>query len=310
MQQSWNRPNHGKGKGKGKGYAPLHLPRDVESRIDPQDVGNLPPRLLPLSRKLATFLRHRAGGIREIDDEGWTPIQQVLALEDFREYNHSDLRTVVEESFSKDKPRFEIKTREDDVVLIRAAHKRGFYDVEATNRRPAVRQRWQPRQHGSAPPLPNTIPSSANDDEETFLSVPTETASLSSAQQLQCFDMSAGDSDDDSPAQQMPSERKKEGSNKALAPLLEDQVPSLSQLLAEDCKDSLAEEPAPFAPGLSSTGTQWAKATDPVDCWWCQREDGQDDFFLEADPLPWRLHQDPELGSHWLNEDTEEFFFV
>mmetsp|Transcript_4160 Transcript_4160/g.7372 ORF Transcript_4160/g.7372 Transcript_4160/m.7372 type:complete len:185 (-) Transcript_4160:273-827(-) len=160
--QQWNRPSHGR-KGFGKGQLPL--PRNPESRIDPEDKGSLPMELLSLSRQLAALLRHRGGCIYglEMDDEGWTPVHKVLALEDLRELTLDTLRTVVQESVSNDKPCFEIK-QQDHVAMIRACHKRGGDADAGAKRKP--RQRWQPRQSEKKPQLLSTISTSANDEDE------------------------------------------------------------------------------------------------------------------------------------------------
>ncbi|CAJ1328858.1 unnamed protein product [Effrenium voratum] len=115
-----------KGKGKGKRSDSAYLDYCV-SRVDPDDQGALDPRLLPLSRMLAQRLRYKDPFLRRmgvaIDEEGWADLAQVLSLDDFLGFNAQDVRQVVKESYSKDRPRFETKT-EGGRLYIRAAHKR------------------------------------------------------------------------------------------------------------------------------------------------------------------------------------------
>lgn len=99
--------------------------------MDPADAGDLPTRLLPLSRDLGRLLRYKDGLLRsrgiEMDREGWVQLTEVLALPDFDGFDVRDVRMVVDQSFSKDQPRFEIRSDEDNRLQIRAAHKRPVY---------------------------------------------------------------------------------------------------------------------------------------------------------------------------------------
>lgn len=89
---------------------------------DPQDRGNLSERLVPLSRALARVLRHYATslGLR-VEEGGWCNLEELLASSDLKGWNEEDVREVIRESFSKDKPRFELK--DEGGAWIRATHK-------------------------------------------------------------------------------------------------------------------------------------------------------------------------------------------
>ena len=113
-----------KGKGKGKG-GKLSRQERAESRIDPEDQGNMPNHLLPLSRNLASVLRYpqNYGLDNGVDDDGWVDLVKVLPLPLFGRASAADIKTVVKESFSTNKARFET-VRRGEQLLIRAAHKR------------------------------------------------------------------------------------------------------------------------------------------------------------------------------------------
>ncbi len=70
-----------KGKGKGKG-GKLSPQERAESRIDPEDQGNMPNHVLPLSRDLASVLRYpqNYGLDNDVDDDGWVYLVKVLPL--------------------------------------------------------------------------------------------------------------------------------------------------------------------------------------------------------------------------------------
>eukprot|EP00929_Paragymnodinium_shiwhaense_P103225 TRINITY_DN6655_c0_g1_i1.p1 TRINITY_DN6655_c0_g1~~TRINITY_DN6655_c0_g1_i1.p1 ORF type:complete len:400 (-),score=72.62 TRINITY_DN6655_c0_g1_i1:278-1477(-) len=111
----------GKGKGKGgkKGGG-----GGCGSVQDPNDAGNLPQNLLEMSRRLAKVLRHESLELGlEPDPDGFVEVDKIMNLPEFMSYSDRDLEVVVQESFSKHKPRFLLQNREDNSVWIRATHR-------------------------------------------------------------------------------------------------------------------------------------------------------------------------------------------
>jgi len=100
------------------------MPR--EYNVDPLDEGNLPSEFMPLSRMMARVLRHsgRSAGLI-IDAEGWCSLTAMLRLPDLSGWRQEDVHTVVQESFSKTRPRFELKGSGES-LQIRATHKHSF----------------------------------------------------------------------------------------------------------------------------------------------------------------------------------------
>eukprot|EP00397_Hematodinium_sp_SG-2012_P022539 GEMP01023361.1.p1 GENE.GEMP01023361.1~~GEMP01023361.1.p1 ORF type:complete len:464 (+),score=98.28 GEMP01023361.1:36-1394(+) len=103
--------------------------RDSKNKLaksqDPRDIGSLPSRLIPLSRDLAYFLRHRAGNgdFPSLNPQGWMAVR-ILRTMRFRtlyQVTDEDIQCVVQESYSKHKPRFEVRSNEGELE-IRALH--------------------------------------------------------------------------------------------------------------------------------------------------------------------------------------------
>lgn len=95
-------------------------------KIDPEDQGNLPNELIPVSRSLARLLRY--GRDVQLDKDGWAAVSDVLSSYEMNGVSRQDLETVVKESFSKSIPRFEMNDL-GGKFYIRAGHKRGVsYD--------------------------------------------------------------------------------------------------------------------------------------------------------------------------------------
>lgn len=90
-----------------------------------KDIGNVPQRLVWLSRNLAMVLRHGADkrGVNLEGPEKWARLSQILALPGFASHTEADLEEVVRESHSGDQPRFEIKKEATGQTWIRATHK-------------------------------------------------------------------------------------------------------------------------------------------------------------------------------------------
>lgn len=94
-----------------------------EQKRDPQDMGNLPQHLEGVSRELAMVLRHKAYnyGI-EVDHENWVKLSELSKVNTLRQVKRDDLETIIQESYSKNRPRFETTEREG-VWYVRATHK-------------------------------------------------------------------------------------------------------------------------------------------------------------------------------------------
>jgi hypothetical protein len=81
--------------------------------------------LISLSRKMADILRHsgRERGL-QMKEDGWVQISDVVA---HLQCVEEDIWTVARESFSKDRPRFELARDEDTrLVFVRATHKQTY----------------------------------------------------------------------------------------------------------------------------------------------------------------------------------------
>jgi len=82
-------------------------------RVDSRDQGDLCEELRPLSVALALFLRYDARRRRLCDEDGWMSVEQ--ALNELRvgrrpvQGTENDVRRVVNQSYSKDRPRFELQ---------------------------------------------------------------------------------------------------------------------------------------------------------------------------------------------------------
>lgn len=114
------------------------------------DVGNLDPRLMPLSRNLARILRHAAKDFGlKIDtsgpDGGWCKLHDLFAQTQigWTGFTEDDVREVVRESFSGTRPRFEINETAG-CLWIRATHKHSITGLKSET----------PAQAAPAAPLP------------------------------------------------------------------------------------------------------------------------------------------------------------
>ena len=258
----------GKGKGKGKGRVSDEFLDYCVSRVDPEDKGSLRQSLLPLSRQLATRLRHddKHGFLRkmgiEMDQDGWTDLSQILSLEEFARWNTRDVREVVQESYSKDKPRFQISNR-GNRLFIRAFHKR-----------PGAEPEWlrkdRFRERSPSPPELPPDPFEGSDDGITSIR-------RNKMATPECFDLSREHS-------------------------------------ADEDVEAETETTVPQDAVLSSLGDEWFRISleGSIHAWVCRREDGSEDGFAELSPAPW-VHVGPgEVDERpcWINEDTQEFFFV
>jgi len=69
----------------------------------------LPQRLLPLSRIMARVLRHSGPGSGlTIDSNGWCQLEALLRLDEMANWRHEDVVAVVQDSYSNNRPRFEL----------------------------------------------------------------------------------------------------------------------------------------------------------------------------------------------------------
>ena len=97
--------------------APRAVPRQ-----DSRDLGNLPDHLVPLSLHMMNVLRRDRKGLWT-DSSGWVSLRRLLQLNRFAHFSCADIETVVQESYSKSRPRFEMQSRFGE-IYVRAAHKR------------------------------------------------------------------------------------------------------------------------------------------------------------------------------------------
>lgn len=99
--------------------------RSMQERQDPRDIGCLPNRLIGPSRVLASFLRHTAGtqGYPTLDTNGYMSVRMLSTVffKGLHELKEEDIHTIVNESYSKTRKRFELHTI-DNELMIRATH--------------------------------------------------------------------------------------------------------------------------------------------------------------------------------------------
>lgn len=147
---------------------PVVLKKKKHER-DPEDMGNLPGHLEGMSRTLARILRHAAPqvGIRLHGDAGWCRLDNVLQLPDFKSFSEGDVEEVVRESYSKDRPRFELKL-EDGFSWIRATHKHttGAAGAIAKAERAAIKALEAPVEPG--------MPARSEDTGQAYSSLPVK----------------------------------------------------------------------------------------------------------------------------------------
>lgn len=274
-------------------------------KVDPEDQGNLPERLLPLSRALARVLRHTVCGQ---DSEGWTRIDRIMDLPEMSSWTEDDLDLVVAESFSKDKPRFEVHRRHY-ARLIRATHHRtkdsrsgglgstcgggggrlgsqrecgGFGGSSSSFRDPAAARRYgsPPRSRGLVDREIATPPPVRRQTPQGRLSAESRGSGDPWAGGLRPF------------------------CNK---PKLEPPA------IPSTCVNEDTHLPLGLSLLGSLDGVQWTRYQLP-ECdgtWWhCSRADGEEDFFIEESPGPWSQFFDPGCErAYWYNADSGEFFF-
>lgn len=91
---------------------------------DPEDQGELPMHLMGCSRMMAMILRHSAEsyGLR-LESDGWCSLRNLLSVSELQSFTEDDVKFIVSESYSKDRPRFELKFEEETGLWIRATHK-------------------------------------------------------------------------------------------------------------------------------------------------------------------------------------------
>lgn len=162
----------------------------VDTKVDPEDQGRLPPELVPLSRSLAMVLRHQLYHL-PADEECWCPVDDVLRLPECEGWSLDDIDIIVRESFSKSRPRFEMDKRPDGRLWMRATHKHSG-GGERPHRRnhgralpaPSWNSTEPPRgytgeRHAKLPPTANRAPPPVPDDTDSGYPGPAEPASAS-----------------------------------------------------------------------------------------------------------------------------------
>eukprot|EP00913_Durusdinium_trenchii_P022480 g21117.t1 len=205
-----------------------------ESRVDPDDQGDLPDRLMPLSRLMGKLLRYKPDYFRRMgvvmDADGWVPLTELLSLDDFVDFAAADVREVVKESYSKDQPRFECR-EQGGRLEIRALHKRAAVRFSKGNR-----MEWRKRASSPEPPLVE----SPFEERLKFRSKRNKMrGAVASA--TEHFDIS------------------------------------------EECTK---DDPGDLPDGLSSSHVEWVRfeLSEGVFAWWCTRDDGSEDGFVEMNP--------------------------
>ncbi|CAK9018971.1 unnamed protein product [Durusdinium trenchii] len=234
------------------------------SRVDPDDQGDLPDRLMPLSRLMGKLLRYKPDYFRRMgvvmDADGWVPLTELLSLDDFVDFAAADVREVVKESYSKDQPRFECR-EQGGRLEIRALHKRAAVRFSKGNR-----MEWRKRASSPEPPL-------VESPFEEAIPVPAKRNKMRGAvaSATEHFDIS------------------------------------------EECTK---DDPGDLPDGLSSSHVEWVRfeLSEGVFAWWCTRDDGSEDGFVEMNPEPWSLvtpTQVQELERPcWINGEDGEYFFI
>lgn len=271
----------------------------LQRRVDPEDAGNLPPQLLPLSRDLARLLRHQAPqrGLECRCDGGggWARMADLLRLEDLRRWTEADVFQVVRESFSKDRPRFELaEDAESKVIWIRATHKHSLHKKGAQPPPPSGPPPGGPPPP-SGPPLccEQASSSSASSEPLAAIAVPPcpgpEAFSLvtppgTPSRSARQFEEHEGDLTPDK-----------------LNPPIE-----LSHLASRP-----STEKSDVLPSLETT--HWQRfLSDSAGVvasywWWCAVDD---DSFLEDAPAPWQKFVDSRTGRLWWYKDDDKWFFA
>ncbi|CAK9108498.1 unnamed protein product [Durusdinium trenchii] len=83
--------------------------------------------------------------------------------------------------------------------------------------------------------------------------------------------------------------------------------------ISEECTK---DDPGDLPDGLSSSHVEWVRfeLSEGVFAWWCTRDDGSEDGFVEMNPEPWSLvtpTQVQELERPcWINGEDGEYFFI
>lgn len=130
--------------------------RDAERsrRKDPRDLVDLSDDLDRLSRTLSMVLRHKAHtyGI-EVDEDNWVKLSALARCDNLRTVSRDDLEAVVNESYSRSRPRFETQER-DGVWYIRATHKHSARSADGNFMNDPNHHRGGRRRDGAAGDVP------------------------------------------------------------------------------------------------------------------------------------------------------------
>eukprot|EP00397_Hematodinium_sp_SG-2012_P016064 GEMP01016379.1.p1 GENE.GEMP01016379.1~~GEMP01016379.1.p1 ORF type:complete len:579 (+),score=145.61 GEMP01016379.1:34-1770(+) len=116
--------DNGRHRSRSGSYTATRL-KTLKQLQDPLDAGNLPDRLLRLSRDMAQYLRHTGGqrGTPALDPHGWISVRVLRTVRAGMLYQASmdDIHCVVAESYSKERRRFDLRCK-DDELEVRALH--------------------------------------------------------------------------------------------------------------------------------------------------------------------------------------------
>ncbi|CAE6914163.1 unnamed protein product [Symbiodinium sp. CCMP2592] len=131
-----------------------------------------------------------------MDQDGYIDLRQVLELDEFARWTALDVKEVVQESYSKDKPRFQITSR-GQRLFIRAFHKRPGAEPEWLRK-----DRLRERTPSPGPPELPADPFEAGSDDGIG---GVRRNKMAAATPPMCFDLSQEDSaDEDADAEAEP----------------------------------------------------------------------------------------------------------
>eukprot|EP00418_Pyrodinium_bahamense_P092356 CAMPEP_0179047840 /NCGR_PEP_ID=MMETSP0796-20121207/19404_1 /TAXON_ID=73915 /ORGANISM="Pyrodinium bahamense, Strain pbaha01" /LENGTH=312 /DNA_ID=CAMNT_0020744297 /DNA_START=65 /DNA_END=1003 /DNA_ORIENTATION=+ len=308
-----------------------------EFNVDPRDEGALPRRLLPLSRTMARVLRHSGPGAGlAIDEEGWCSVAALMRMRELAGWAEADLRTVVKESFSKTRPRFELKQSGEKDMFIRATHKHTCIDgvtipglpdpnveekretAASNSRAPASRAR-DSAAYRSAPPLRVATPQNATG--HTARQAPQGSTKEERAEYAKDISNAWAPESSSKPSS---ISRQRDQEQAAAAPsqeAKETKEAKEEKEAKEATEEKEAKEAKETASGTASesahavTSSQWRTWSryrlpeqDGGGFWWtCSAEE----WFTEVAPEPWVKYRDPEMEKvYWYSSATEEWFYV
>lgn len=275
--------------------------------VDPEDQGCLPEDLIWLSRTLARVLRHGAGefGFTLDGTERWLKVSEILSHEKFAGHTEDDVKLVVKESYSKDKPRFELK--DERGLWIRASHKPSRSGRTAGHGNVAV--------HGTkgasaamASTAVNPIATKPHAASMAAGTPATGTGTPATSSLAMSRAVPAATSLPPDPWCQ-PGCSDPWGGSTAQVEDVPTPLRCKPAAVAHEStgKSYVADEEVPTMP--IATEVHWQQylgADGEGPWWWCE---ATNDGFIEACPGPWVKYLDPDVGKvYWYNTPSEWFW--